>query len=94
MSSNINRDGKFFRYILNYLRDGEVDVSMNGHDLKQLYKEACYYQLEGLMKDIEDNLDVLKVEEDKRKKGQYAIVYMGGYGKSSQIYTSSIFVKV
>lgn len=72
------------------------------HQLKQLLREAQYYQIEGLIKLIEETLSIIIENYEKKKKvyneiyylykkkkkqGQYAIVYLGGYGKSAQIYT-------
>ena len=41
----IDRDGTHFRYILNYLRDGSVDVMNDEQQLKQLLREAQYFQV-------------------------------------------------
>lgn len=41
----IDRDGTHFRYILNYLRDGAADLMCREHELRQLLREAQYYQV-------------------------------------------------
>jgi hypothetical protein len=46
------------------------------------------------VQDIEDTLHCLQEKADQSKKGQYAVVYLGGYGKQSQIYTKGVFVCV
>lgn len=68
----IDRDGKYFGYILNWLRDGDVPI-LEDRKYPQLLKEAQYFQLQGLIDGISDilenkrkELDVL--EEDKRKE--------------------------
>jgi len=81
----IDRDGKYFRYILNYLRDGAVELSKKDTELKQILREAQYFGLDGLINEIQQMLEL--VQTDSTKKGQYAVVYLGGYGKSAQIYT-------
>lgn len=49
----IDRDGKLFRYILNYMRTGRMLVPENFHEMDQLYEEARYYDLHGMLKDLE-----------------------------------------
>lgn len=52
----IDRDGTHFRYVLNYLRDGGVNMDClprNRQFLRELRKEAIYYQLHGLVHQIE-----------------------------------------
>ncbi|KAK3098764.1 hypothetical protein FSP39_022869 [Pinctada imbricata] len=52
----IDRDGTHFRYILNYLRDGGVQVEAlprNRQVLRELKREAIFYQLHGLVQQIE-----------------------------------------
>jgi len=56
----IDRDGTHFRYILNYLRDNEVEIpNDNSMIKKELIKEASYYGLTGLMKLIEKQYDIV-----------------------------------
>ena len=48
----IDRDGTHFRHILNYLRDGEEVIITFPHSpetVRELLREAKYYQLEGLV---------------------------------------------
>ncbi|KAH3694186.1 uncharacterized protein LOC127861643 isoform X1 [Dreissena polymorpha] len=55
----IDRDGTHFRYVLNYLRDGGLNMDCLPRDrqlLKELKKEATYYQLHGLLQQIEKYL--------------------------------------
>lgn len=51
----IDRDGTHFRYILNYLRDGEIKdgtLPTNETFLRELMTEAEYYQLGGLVQHL------------------------------------------
>ena len=54
----IGRDGTYFRFILNYLRTGELILSGGATFLKELEAEAKFYQLQGI-------LDELKPKEPK-----------------------------
>lgn len=45
----IDRDAKHFRSILNYLRDGDIDFPDSEKELREILKEAQFYQLEGLI---------------------------------------------
>ena len=54
----IDRDGTFFRFILNYLRNGELILPEGATFLKELEAEAKFYQLQGI-------LDELKPKEPK-----------------------------
>lgn len=45
----IDRDGQHFRYILNYLRDGVVDLPNDPIVVNEIQREAEYYQLSGLL---------------------------------------------
>ena len=54
----VDRDGTYFRYILNYLR-GNIrsmeDIPKNEELRKELYIEADYYQLKGLKDILKEN---------------------------------------
>ena len=44
----IDRDGKFFRYILNYLRDGSVELPQDDeYLLRNLLREAEFFGIDG-----------------------------------------------
>ncbi|KAK2638284.1 hypothetical protein Ddye_026079 [Dipteronia dyeriana] len=57
----VDRDGKNFRHILNWLRDGVVPT-LTGSKYLELLREAEYYQLLGLIEKI--NAVVIKTKEE------------------------------
>ena len=59
----IDRDGTHFRYVLNFLRDGEVYLPIDHGVLVELLREADYYQLSRLSKAIERFLNAPKVSK-------------------------------
>lgn len=81
----IDRDSTYFPYILNFLRDGIVDLPDDEYQIRRLHREALFYQIDGLIKQIEESLELLQRKTDTH--GEYAVAYLGGYGKSSQIYS-------
>ncbi|XP_051152445.1 FH protein interacting protein FIP2 isoform X2 [Andrographis paniculata] len=59
----VDRDGKHFRHILNWLRDGVVPI-MKDSEYLELLKEAEYFQLLGLIDGIKTSLNKRKEEEE------------------------------
>ncbi|CAL4920849.1 unnamed protein product [Urochloa decumbens] len=57
----VDRDGKHFRHVLNWLRDGAIPV-MSESEYQQLLREAEYYQLLGLVDCINERLGWKKVD--------------------------------
>jgi len=53
----IDRDGKHFGAILNYLRDGIIRIPTNKQDLYELLKEAQFYLLEDVIRQCQDVID-------------------------------------
>ncbi|XP_076449374.1 BTB/POZ domain-containing protein kctd15-like [Babylonia areolata] len=49
----IDRDGHMFRFILNYLRNQRLIVPEKFDEYEQLYEEARYYELAGLLRELE-----------------------------------------
>ena len=55
----IDRDGTFFRFILNFLRDGYIDQGTCPSDqnvLREILREARHYQVAGLISFLEEQL--------------------------------------
>ncbi|CAH3194605.1 unnamed protein product [Porites evermanni] len=50
----IDRDGKHFRHILNYLRDGKLSLPEEATctDLEEIETEATYYQIQGIIDEL------------------------------------------
>ena len=48
----IDRDGTHFRFILNYLRTGELTLPKGITFLEELLKEAEFYQIQGMMHEL------------------------------------------
>jgi hypothetical protein len=53
----IDRDGKYFCYILNYFREKKLLLPENFTEFKQLFFEAKFYQIDRLINEIENNLN-------------------------------------
>ena len=49
----IDRDGTYFRFILNYLRNGELILPDGATFLKELEAEAKFYQLQGILNELQ-----------------------------------------
>ena len=70
----IDRDGTYFRFILNYLRDGELILPENAKFLKELAAEARFYQLQGVLSELRvikpskalGKSEILKAAKDRR----------------------------
>ena len=55
----IDRDGTFFRFILNFLRDGYIEQGILPHDqnvLREILREAKHYQVAELVSFLEEQL--------------------------------------
>lgn len=59
----VDRDGKHFRHILNWMRDGVVPT-LKHSEYAELLREAEYYQLLGLIEGINAALNKKKDEDD------------------------------
>ena len=70
----IDRDGTYFRFILNYLRNGELILPEGATFLEELKAEARFYQLQGLLDELRvfkflkvlEKSVVLTAAEDRR----------------------------
>jgi hypothetical protein len=53
----VDRDGTYFRYVLNFLRDGTIETGTlpsKVYALREILREAKYFQLSGLVQFLED----------------------------------------
>ena len=60
----IDRDGKHFRFILNYLRDGELILPEGATFLRELRKEAEFYQIQGILDELKPPVQPAKPFEE------------------------------
>ena len=74
----IDRDGDLFRYILNYMRCGQLNLPLEFKELDQLVFEADFYQINPLLQELHemkrdaDERRRLKEEEEVLSKEHYA----------------------
>ena len=48
----IDRDGTYFRYILNYLRDGKLSLPEGATVIEEIEAEAEFYQIQGILEQL------------------------------------------
>jgi hypothetical protein len=65
----LDRDGTYFRYILNYFRDKKLVLPENFTELKQLCSEAKFYQIDRLINDIENRLNTTNEQNKQLEVG-------------------------
>ena len=75
----IDRDPTHFRHILNYLRDGVVshNEKTDLRVLEELQREACFYQLAGLIDSLSGSVDTAQQNEynSQSEEKMYTIVH-------------------
>src|SRR5436309_2831734 len=49
----IDRDGKMFRHILNYLRSNRLNIPTNYNELDLLIEEAKFYQIPAMIEELQ-----------------------------------------
>lgn len=49
----IDRDGKLFRHILNYMRTGKLSLPENFNEIEQLWEETKYFDIPGMLRELE-----------------------------------------
>jgi len=70
----IDRCGKHFNLILNFLRDGEITLSDNRSELSELLVEAKFYCLENLCKAIDGKIMRFPNEDEDMTATQATII--------------------
>ena len=76
----VDRDPTHFRHILNYLRDGGGDCHLTSlTSISELLVEAKYFQVGGLISQLEEKLSIIKKEKDEGKSSEkeYKLVHVG-----------------
>jgi hypothetical protein len=68
----IDRDGKLFRYILNFMRTGRVSLPLSFDDFDGLLEEAKYYEIDLMTKQIEDIINK-KFKSNNNNNGSITI---------------------
>ena len=56
----VDRQGKHFGTLLNFLRDGEVPFPENARECSELFHEARYYLFEELAAKLEEHISIIK----------------------------------
>ncbi|CAM1320413.1 KCTD15 (predicted) [Pycnogonum litorale] len=59
----IDRDGKSFRHILNYLRTNKLTISNDYDEFEIIYEEAKFYDITGMIK----TMDAIRKEKNKSR---------------------------
>jgi hypothetical protein len=81
----LDRDGTHFRYILNYLRDGTFrtgTLPTSDEFLSELYTEAEYYQLNGLMKLLQATMKHSEAERRDMSENVGRTLSLGNAGQT------------
>ncbi|GAU96398.1 hypothetical protein RvY_07850 [Ramazzottius varieornatus] len=61
----LDRDGRMFRHVLNYVRHGRLMVPKTFQEWALLYEEAKWFSVPGMVQDIEEHLERKPVEPDE-----------------------------
>ena len=74
----IDRDGELFRFILNYMRCGQLNLPLEFKEIDQLVVEVDFYQINPLLQELRemkrdaDSRREMKEEEEVLSKEHYA----------------------
>jgi hypothetical protein len=78
----IDRDGTYFRHILNYLRDSSIPTQLSAHDMEEIAREAVFYGLEALHKLVVGGLITRDLSEEvfvmRREETELRIFFRSG----------------
>lgn len=72
----IDRDGKVFRFVLNFMRTGHLSLPQNFDDYETLLEEAKYYQLDEMCRQIEQKLNKITKQAEEK-----SLIYESNLGK-------------
>eukprot|EP01120_Amphizonella_sp_Union-15-10_P005919 TRINITY_DN1821_c0_g1_i1.p1 TRINITY_DN1821_c0_g1~~TRINITY_DN1821_c0_g1_i1.p1 ORF type:complete len:296 (-),score=80.94 TRINITY_DN1821_c0_g1_i1:184-969(-) len=71
----IDRDGTFFGFVLNFLRDDEIELPQTDLQLAQLEREAEYYGIDGLQSLASEHRVKLQQQETEKNKNLNTQIY-------------------
>ena len=57
----LDRCGRHFGLVLNFLRDGSVPLPEDSRELEEVLKEAQYYRVQGLVQHCQNAMQVLYI---------------------------------
>lgn len=81
----LDRDGKYFSYILNYLRDKKLNLPKNFQELKQLLSEAKFYQIDRLIDEIENCLNQSNEKNKHVEKNHFYLTLISNTNEQKRI---------
>ena len=70
----IDRDGTYFRFILNYLRNGELILPDGATFLKELEAEAKFYQLQGILDELHELHELHRTAPKELKEFEESVI--------------------
>ncbi|EGT41402.1 hypothetical protein CAEBREN_02698 [Caenorhabditis brenneri] len=62
----IDRDPTHFRLVLNFMRDGDVDLPDSSQEIREVLREAQFYRLDGLVKNCQVKLQNFEIKIEKK----------------------------
>ena len=70
----IDRDGTYFRFLLNYLRNGELILPDGATFLKELEAEAKFYQLQGILDELHELHELHRTAPKELKEFEESVI--------------------